>query len=419
MVNMATLNNTHIPATNRHAHSPVHAGLKPVCPRCGSSVFRITRRPLDRLLSLVAPVQRYKCRAEKANFDCMWEGVIPLKNLDEEHAADHQSGSRKTVVTQSRASKDKVPALRKNPEAFVDMSFDDMAQITLDAIGDAVLVVNPGGEVIYLNKVAESMTGWSRKLAIGRTVEEIFPIIDGDSRQRRVPPSQRAINEDKIVELALGSVLIRHDGTGIAIEDSAAPIRNHQGKVAGAVIVFHDAAISRVEIQKMSHLAQHDPLTGLPNRALLAERLSQAIGMAKRHCKLLAVLFVDLDHFKQVNDTLGHETGDLLLQDVAENILACVRATDTVCRHGGDEFVILLPQIEDIEDPTRIAEKLQARFARPRTIAGHQLEVSLSIGISVYPDDGMDSDALMRHADAAMYASKAYNRKLSKSVRHR
>lgn len=392
--------------------------LKPVCPRCGSSVFRISRKPIDRLLSVIAPVQRYKCRAEKANFHCTWEGVIQLKNTGEQ-SNDSAPGHVTATAGLSIGQTAKVPGLRENSDAFVDMSFDDMAQITLDAIGDAVLVVNPRGDVIYLNKVAETMTGWPRKLAIGRPVEEVFPIIDSASRKRRTPPSQRAINENQIVELALGSVLIRHDGTGIAIEDSAAPIRNNSGKVAGAVIVFHDAELSRVEIQKMSHLAQHDPLTGLPNRALLSERLTQAVGMAKRHNRLLAVLFVDLDRFKQVNDTLGHETGDQLLQDVAENILDCVRTTDTVSRHGGDEFVILLPQIEDIDDPMRIAEKIRARFAAPRIIAGQELDVTLSIGISVYPDDGMDADALMRHADAAMYADKAVNRKLYKSSRPR
>lgn len=290
--------------------------------------------------------------------------------------------------------------------ALGDVSFEDMAQITLDAIGDAVLVVNPQGTVIYLNKVAETLTGWSSAEALGRSVEEVFFIIDGTSRQRRTSPSQRAIDEDRIVELALGSVLIRRDGTDMAIEDSAAPIHNRLGKMTGAVIVFHDARQSKSVMQRMSHLAQHDSLTGLPNRVLLVERLTQAIGMAERHRKQVALLFIDLDHFKKTNDSFGHAVGDHLLREVAADMTACVRATDTVSRHGGDEFLILLTEIEARQDAAGVAEKLLDRFDVPRIVDGHELPVTLSIGISVYPEDGFDTDTLMLNADTAMYNAK-------------
>src|SRR5690606_34716997 len=184
--------------------------------------------------------------------------------------------------------------------AFGNVSFEDMALITLDAIGDAVLVVDPEGRVIYLNKVAETLTGWSRKDALGSSIDQVFLIIDGITRKRAVSPARRAISEGRTVELALGSILVRRDGTDVAIEDSAAPIHNHLGQMAGAVIVFHDARQSGHAIQKMSHLAQHDALTGLPNRILLMERLTHAIGMAKRNHKQIALLFLDLDHFKQI-----------------------------------------------------------------------------------------------------------------------
>ncbi|MFO7550002.1 MAG: diguanylate cyclase [Haliea sp.] len=285
-----------------------------------------------------------------------------------------------------------------------------MAQITLDAIGDAVLVVDPQGKVIYLNRVAETLTGWSSDSALGRAVEDVFCIVDGTTREREASPSLRAINEDRIVELALGSVLIRRDGSDLAIEDSAAPIRSRRGNMAGAVIVFHDARQSQAVIEKMSHLAQHDALTCLPNRVLLRERLNQAIGMADRHGKQLALLFLDLDYFKQINDSHGHAIGDQLLREVAVDIQACVRATDTVSRHGGDEFVILLTEIEDMRDSAQVAEKLLARFALPRTINGRDLQISLSIGISVYPENGLDADTLMQNADNAMYAAKGNGR---------
>ncbi|MDQ2075128.1 diguanylate cyclase domain-containing protein [Marinimicrobium sp. ABcell2] len=289
-------------------------------------------------------------------------------------------------------------------------TFEDMAQITLDAIGDAVLVVNPKGDVIYLNKVAQQMTGWHKDEALGRAIEDIFLIVDGATRQRAINPAQEAIREGRTVELALGSVLIRRDGTDLAIEDSAAPILNRLGQIEGAVIVFHDAHQSGSEVKKMRHLAQHDALTGLPNRQLLMERLTHAIGMAKRHRKQVALLFVDLDYFKGINDAFGHTVGDHLLQDVAEKIVSCVRLTDTVCRHGGDEFVILLTEIEEREDTAQIAEKLLAKFAGPHIIDGHEFHLTLSVGISIYPENGMDADTLLRNSDMAMYSIKENGR---------
>lgn len=294
------------------------------------------------------------------------------------------------------------PSLR----ALGDISFEAMAQITLDAIGDAVLVVDPQGRVIYLNKVAETLTGWSSEQALGRRGEDVFFIIDGVSRRRAISPAQRAMDEGRTVDLALGSLLICSDGSRIAIEDSAAPIHNSKGKIAGAVIVFHDARRSEAVAQKMSHMAQHDSLTGLPNRVLLRERLTQAMGMARRHHKQIALLFVDLDDFKPINDSFGHTVGDHLLRDVANEMVACVRATDTVGRQGGDEFVILLSEIEERQDAAHIAEKLLARFAAPRPVDGQEFQVTLSIGISVYPENGRDADTLMRNADIAMYATK-------------
>ncbi len=291
-----------------------------------------------------------------------------------------------------------------------NVSFEDMAQITLDAIGDAVLVVDPNSKVIYLNKVAEKLTGWPSKEALGRTVEEIFFVVDGVTRQRTISPAHRAIIEERTVELALGSILIRRDGTDIAIEDSAAPIRNRTGHMAGAVIVFHDARQSDAVMERMSHLAQHDALTGLPNRGLLAERITHAIGMAKRHKKQVALLFLDLDRFKEINDTFGHTVGDHFLQDVAANIISCVRATDTVSRYGGDEFVVLLTEVAQRKDAEQVAKKLLARFGAPHIIDGHELQVTLSIGISVYPGNGAEADRLIRNADAAMYAAKESGR---------
>jgi len=162
--------------------------------------------------------------------------------------------------------------------------------------------------------------------------------------------------------------------------------------------------------EKMSYMAEHDFLTGLPNRALLIDRLSQSIAFALRHGKKVALMYLDLDHFKHINDSLGHEVGDQLLQSVAKRLQACVRLYDTVSRQGGDEFVVLLPEVDERQDATLIAQKLIEAMAQPHVVRGHSLHVSLSIGISLYPDDGKDVEALVRNADTAMYQAKKNGR---------
>jgi diguanylate cyclase (GGDEF)-like protein/PAS domain S-box-containing protein len=298
--------------------------------------------------------------------------------------------------------------LRTAQEALFEEK--ERAQVTLNSIGDAVLTTDLVGNVTYLNLVAESMTGWSHEEALGRPISEVFNILDSTTRLAAENPMLRAIAEDRTVGLASNCVLIRRDGFESPIEDSAAPIHNRDGRVAGGVIVFHDVSESRAMALEMAHLAQHDFLTGLPNRLLLTERFSHAIGLAQRHKKQVGLLFLDLDNFKHINDSLGHAIGDQLLQSVANRLVARVRATDTVCRQGGDEFVILLDEIGQPQDAAHVAETLRAALDVPHLIGGHELHTSLSIGISIFPDDGTDVDVLMQNADTAMYHAKTSGR---------
>jgi diguanylate cyclase (GGDEF)-like protein/PAS domain S-box-containing protein len=286
----------------------------------------------------------------------------------------------------------------------------ERAQVTLNSIGDAVLTTDLAGNLTYLNLVAEKMTGWSREDAQGRPLDEVFKIIDGKTRQAAANPAQRALEEDRTVGLAADCVLIRRDGFESAIEDSAAPIHNRDGQVSGTVIVFHDVSQSRAMATKMAHLAKHDFLTDLPNRALLTEQLSKAIGLAKRHGKQVALLFIDLDDFKYVNDSMGHSIGDQLLQSVAVRLKSNVRSTDIVCRQGGDEFVVLLSEIAHSQNAGLVAESLLAAFTKPHLIDGKELHVTLSIGISVYPDDADNVDSVMQNADTAMFHAKTNGR---------
>jgi diguanylate cyclase (GGDEF)-like protein/PAS domain S-box-containing protein len=286
----------------------------------------------------------------------------------------------------------------------------ERAQVTLNSIGDAVLSTDISGNVTYLNVVAEHMTGWSRKEAMGHPLSDVFQIIDGVTHKPSPNPMELAIRENKTVGLTANCILVRRDGYESAIEDSAAPIHGRDGQVAGAVIVFHDVSVARAMVLEMSHLAQHDVLTDLPNRLVLKDRLTQAISIACRNHHHLAVLFLDLDGFKHINDSLGHAIGDRLLQSVAASLSACVRKSDTVSRQGGDEFVILLPEVAHAGDAAISAAKIIAEFKKAHSIDEHHLRVTVSIGLSAYPEDGEDAETLIKNADTAMYHAKQSGR---------
>lgn len=284
------------------------------------------------------------------------------------------------------------------------------AEVTLNSIGDAVISSDLLGMVTYLNPVAERMTGWSREEALRRPLADVLNIIDGTSREPARNPMETAIQLDTTVGLTPNCLLIRRDGVEAAIEDSASPIHDRAGQVIGAVIVFHDVSETRALALRATHLAQHDFMTELPNRTLLNDRIAQAISLARRHGQRLAILFVDLDRFKQVNDSLGHAVGDVLLQAVARRLQGCVRSSDTVSRHGGDEFVILLSEIGDAEDAAACARKIIASLVSPIEVARHQLRVTATVGISMYPDDGIRGETLIKCADTAMYHAKGNGR---------
>jgi diguanylate cyclase (GGDEF)-like protein/PAS domain S-box-containing protein len=286
----------------------------------------------------------------------------------------------------------------------------ERAQVTLNSIGDAVVSTDVAGHITYLNAIAEGLTGWSNAEAAGRSLEDVFRIVDATTRDVAQNPMVLAMREDKAVALTPNCVLIRRDGVEAAIEDSVAPIHDRQGAVTGAVMVFHDVSVARAMTLKMSYLAQHDSLTDLPNRVLLNDRLNEAITLSSRHQRKLAVLFLDLDRFKHINDSLGHVVGDRLLQSIAKRLLSCVRHSDTVSRHGGDEFVILLWEVRHLQDAAIAAAKILQALREPHRIDAHQLHITGSIGIVIYPDDGTDVETLMKKADVAMYRAKESGR---------
>jgi diguanylate cyclase (GGDEF)-like protein len=235
-------------------------------------------------------------------------------------------------------------------------------------------------------------------------------MIDADSREPAMNPLAMAILHNKAVGLSANCVLVRRDGYESAIEDTAAPIHDRRGHVTGAVIVFHDVSVARAMSLRMSYLAQHDFLTELPNRMLLNDRLTQAIASAHRHGASLALLFVDVDHFKRINDTLGHTIGDQLLKSVARRLVACVRNTDTVSRQGGDEFLVLLSEVSRAHDAAVSADKILAALSVPHRIEHQDVHITVSVGTGVYPRDGTDAETLMKNADTALFRAKGQGR---------
>ena len=183
-------------------------------------------------------------------------------------------------------------------------------------------------------------------------------------------------------------------------------VRDDAGTIINYIGVFSDITSIKEAQDKLEYTAHHDALTGLPNRLLFRDRMEQALAMARRTGGGVALLFVDLDRFKVINDTLGHEAGDLLLQEVAKRLVSCMREEDTVARMGGDEFVVIQRGIDQPDDAALLATRILAEVNRPLSVAGHEIVAGLSIGISLYPQDGEDVSALLKNADAAMYRAK-------------
>ncbi|MGF2733692.1 diguanylate cyclase domain-containing protein [Marinobacter sp. DUT-1] len=350
--------------------------------------------------------QSFLCEArlKRSNGEVVWtrRNAALLADTMPGHGYVHTVEDISTYKTHERARKKAEEQLFEEKER---------AQVTLDSIGDAVLSTDIDGRVSYMNVVAETLTGFSRQEAIGRPLSEIFQVLDANSHKPMADPARRAIQSDSIVALEANALLVARDGVELAIEDSAAPIHNRYGVVIGAVIVFHDARFSRETTARMAYLAQHDALTNLHNRNAFYERYEQSLALARRHGQQMALLFIDLDNFKGINDVLGHESGDMILIALAGKLKACVRATDTVCRYGGDEFVVLLGEIAEPDHAFAVADKIREAAAAPMVIGGHDVSLQLSIGVSVYPDNGETADELLKKADTAMYRVKILNRR--------
>ena len=279
-------------------------------------------------------------------------------------------------------------------------------QSILHASPDAVVVSDLQGIIRHVSPVAVTMMGGATENELlGRNIAEF----------RDPAEAQRAIANitamfEGVYNGAEGYRLIRLNGSLLDTEINAEIVRDGQGQPSGLIFVIRDISERKKTEEHIRHMAQHDPLTGLPNRALFSDRLQSAITNAVRDKTGLALMFIDLDKFKPVNDTYGHGVGDLLLQDVAQRMLQCLRDSDTVARIGGDEFVVLLRGSSAIPETLAVAEKIRKGLERPFLIDGHVLQISCSIGVARFPEHGQDDITLAKNADLAMYRAKELGR---------
>jgi diguanylate cyclase (GGDEF)-like protein/PAS domain S-box-containing protein len=282
----------------------------------------------------------------------------------------------------------------------------ERAQATLYSVGDAVVVTDPQGRVESLNPVAESLLGCTQATVQGQPLGAIFRLANDPDHRSRLDLAALCLRKNQFLQLPEPGILVSRDGQEYAVRASAAPIRDPRGRALGAVVAFGDLTENRRLTQQVTYQATHDALTQLPNRHLLQDRLKRAIARARRAGQNFAVLCVDLDHFKKVNDGLGHAAGDTLLRAAATRLLACGRGEDTIARLDGDTFVILLENLHREDHVVGFAQKILEALAPSFHIESHECFITASVGVSLYPKDGQNMEMLLKNADSAMHRAK-------------
>lgn len=288
-------------------------------------------------------------------------------------------------------------------EALRRHEYERLAATVFETVLEAVVVTDTDQRIIAVNPAFTRITGYSSEEAVGADFsllasgyhDEAFYQTVRQSLATRSHWEGEVRNRRKTGEIFVAWLSINQ-------------VRDDTGQIIHQVTGFSDITEYCAEAERISHLAHHDLLTGLPNRALLLDRLIQGLRQAHRDCGQLALLYFDLDKFKPVNDNFGHTTGDLLLQALATRLLAEVRSTDTLARLGGDEFVVLLPVLKNDSEAITVAEKIRQAVDKPFLIDQHCISVSASIGIAFYPDNAQDEEGLIRCADSAMYRAKGH-----------
>ncbi|MEP7296068.1 MAG: EAL domain-containing protein [Burkholderiales bacterium] len=285
-----------------------------------------------------------------------------------------------------------------------------LLRVTLQSIGDAVITTDETGRINWLNPVAERMTGWLNSEAAGRPVAQVFHIVHEETRKPSPCPVDACLSQGSVAALASRTVLVSRAGIEFGIEDSAAPIRNEHGELLGVVLVFHDVSEQRRLSGEMNHRASHDALTGLINRAEFEARLQRALDKSHDEGSEHALMFIDLDQFKLVNDACGHSAGDALLQQVSKLLGETVRGRDTLARLGGDEFAVILEHCTTSQ-AQRVAQQICDRLDEFRFLHGERrFRIGASIGLVPLDRRWNSSATVLQAADASCYAAKEAGR---------
>ena len=276
-----------------------------------------------------------------------------------------------------------------------------LAATVFESTAEGVVVTDEKGIIVAVNDSLLKITGYKKEELIGKTPNIFKSGIHGDEFYKEIWHTINTIGhwDGELMDR-------RKDGQLFPVRQAISTVRREDGTISNYVSIMSDITTQRESQEKLDFLAHHDPLTSLPNRTLFQERLSQAIEKAKRHDDKLAIIFIDLDRFKNINDTLGHTVGDKLLIKLAEHLDLLRRSTDTVARLGGDEFIFLLQDINNAQSMAHYCEKLIDSLKKPFEIDNYSLHLTLSIGICIFPGDGEDVDSLIKNADTAMYRAK-------------
>jgi len=320
-----------------------------------------------------------------------------------------QDERRAAELARTNSSLREEVAQRLNAEQALHAE-KERAEVTLHSIGDAVITTTASGHVEYLNPVAEALTEWSTEEARGRPLAEVLRILNEETREPVADPVRRCSKEGRVIGLANHSVMISRSGREYAIEDSAAPIIGQENRVHGVVLVFHDVSESRRITREAMHYANHDALTGLVNRRTFDRHLEQALASSLQYGIQHVLCYLDLDQFKEVNDTCGHRAGDEMLKSVTRLLSSAVRERDTLARLGGDEFGLLLnncplPKAMEITD-TLLGHLREFRFVWE----GRTFSIGVSIGVVHIAGQAGTAETLLTHADVACYAAKELGR---------
>jgi len=279
----------------------------------------------------------------------------------------------------------------------------NLASVIVNHTGESIVVTDKNHKIVSVNRTFTAITGFTQMEVVHRKISSLQAVHDAVNIQAKL--------ENGIELNWQGEMVIRRKfGKGFSAWATVNPVKDSTGNIKHYVYVFMDLTPIKKEQQSLGFLAYHDPLTKLPNRLLVKDRIHHALQNAQRAGTKVAVLFLDLDHFKSINDSYGHAVGDSLLREVAKRIKNMVRKEDTVSRYSGDEFIVFMEDVSDTKNPATLAGKLIDAFSIPVYIKGQWLQISTSVGISLYPKDGTDTDTLIKHADAAMYRAKKEGR---------